>query len=196
MQQVLFHIPFLGIPIYGYGAMLFVAFIVCSMLTGWRAEKEGVPRSYVHDVIIWLFLGGIFGARVTYMIQYQVPLSQFFVIWRGGLVFYGSFFGGVISYGVWHSRPGRPRRAVGESCPADALGRRRHRHRTDLRLAKTVFVHPAGAEDEPALEAVRRLTIEGAGLRRRPGRTRRLLLRLHPRRAEETRRSTGSSWTS
>lgn len=103
MQQVLFHIPVLGIPIYGYGFMLFLAFIACSWLTAWRAEKEGVSRTYVHDVIIWLFLGGIFGARVTYMIQYQVPLTQFFVIWKGGLVFYGSFFGGVISYGIWRA---------------------------------------------------------------------------------------------
>jgi prolipoprotein diacylglyceryltransferase len=103
MQQVLFHIPYLGIPIYGYGFMLFLAFIACSWLTAWRAENEGIARTYVHDVIIWLFLGGILGARVTYMIQYQVPLSQFFVIWKGGLVFYGSFFGGVIAYGVWRA---------------------------------------------------------------------------------------------
>lgn len=103
MQQVLFRIPYLEIPIYGYGAMLFLAFIACSWLTAWRAEKEGIARSCVHDVIIWLFLGGILGARVTYMIQYQVPLDQFFVIWKGGLVFYGSFFGGVISYGVWRA---------------------------------------------------------------------------------------------
>ena len=162
MQQVLFHIPVLGIPIYGYGAMLFVAFIVCSWLTGWRAEKEGVPRTYVHDVIIWLFLGGIFGARVTYMIQYQVPLSQFFVIWKGGLVFYGSFFGGVISYGVW--------RAVQEG--RDVLVENRARLTRWVVgglviglicvAAKAAFAQPAGAEDEPMLQALRRVTFEGA----------------------------------
>jgi prolipoprotein diacylglyceryltransferase len=83
--------------------MLFLAFLCCSWLGAWRAEKEGVPRSYLLDVVVWLFLGGIFGARVTYMIQYHVPISQFFVIWKGGLVFYGSFFGGIISYGIWRA---------------------------------------------------------------------------------------------
>jgi prolipoprotein diacylglyceryltransferase len=103
MHQVLFEIPFLHIPIYGFGAMLFLAFIGCVTMASWRAEKEGVSKTYIHDVALWIFAAGIFGARVTYMIQYHLSLSQFFVIWRGGLVFYGSFVGGVIGYGLWRA---------------------------------------------------------------------------------------------
>src|SRR5258708_2300992 len=105
MQQFLFNIPSINMPIYGYGFMLFLAFIACSWLAAWRAETEGVARSHIHDVVIWLFLGGIFGARVTYMIfeKERVPLSQFFVIWKGGLIFYGSFFCGIISPRVWRA---------------------------------------------------------------------------------------------
>jgi phosphatidylglycerol:prolipoprotein diacylglycerol transferase len=103
MHQVLFEIPFLHIPIYGFGAMLFLAFIGCVMLASWRAEKEGLSKTYIHDVALWVFGIGILGARITYMIQYRLPLSQFFVIWRGGLVFYGSFVGGVAGYGLWRA---------------------------------------------------------------------------------------------
>ncbi len=44
MQQVIWHIPWKtawfpnGIPIYGFGLMLFIAFIVCTWLAGWRVK--------------------------------------------------------------------------------------------------------------------------------------------------------------
>lgn len=100
MQQVLFRIPFLDIPIYGFGVMLFVAFIVCSLVSGWRARKDGVDPSYVHDMAVWIFLSGIIGARITYMIVNRQSIWQFFEIWKGGLVFYGSFIGGIVGFAV------------------------------------------------------------------------------------------------
>jgi prolipoprotein diacylglyceryltransferase len=98
MRQVLFHLPFLDLPIFGYGAMLFVAFVLCYFLAGWRARKEGVAKELIYDVAFWLFVFGILGGRVTYMIQYGVPLTDFFKIWEGGLVFYGSAVGGLAGY--------------------------------------------------------------------------------------------------
>lgn len=100
MQQVLFHIPFLNIPIYGFGVMLFAAFVICDLISSWRARKEGVDPIHVHDLAVWIFISGIIGARVTYMIQYRQPIRQFFAIWQGGLVFYGSFIGGVIGFAL------------------------------------------------------------------------------------------------
>jgi prolipoprotein diacylglyceryltransferase len=98
MRQVLFHLPFRDLPIFGYGAMLFVAFVLCYFLAGWRARREGVPKELIYDVAFWLFVFGILGGRVTYMIQYGVPLKDFFKIWEGGLVFYGSAVGGLAGY--------------------------------------------------------------------------------------------------
>lgn len=100
MQQVLFHIPFLNIPIYGFGVMLFAAFVICDLISSWRARKEGVDPLHVHDLAVWIFISGIIGARITYMIQYRQPIRQFFAIWQGGLVFYGSFIGGVIGFSL------------------------------------------------------------------------------------------------
>jgi prolipoprotein diacylglyceryltransferase len=107
MRQVLFHLPIPltddpdGLPIYGYGTMLFVAFIVCTWLAGRLAEREGIAREHIQDLALWIFGFGIIGARVTFMIQYRDHFNsiwQFFTIWDGGLVFYGGAFGGAFGY--------------------------------------------------------------------------------------------------
>src|SRR5262245_23290651 len=98
MRQVLFELPVVGLPIYGYGMMLFLAFFFCNWLAAWLARKEAVPVQNIQDVGIWIFLCGIVGARVTYMIQYGVPLADFYKVWDGGLIFYGSAIGGVVGY--------------------------------------------------------------------------------------------------
>lgn len=109
MRQVLFNIPLphfswlpSGIPesfpVYGFGLMLFLTFITCTLWASWRAKKEGVNPQFLQDLAVWIFIGGIIGARIVYMIQYHVPISQFFEIWKGGLVFYGSAVGGVFGY--------------------------------------------------------------------------------------------------
>jgi phosphatidylglycerol:prolipoprotein diacylglycerol transferase len=104
MQQVITRIPWTvfgwfpdGIPIYGFGLMLFIAFIVCNWLTGRRAARmveqniglgryvagpkqgENYPggdkiesqveaaKALVQDLAIWLFVTGLVGARLTYM---------------------------------------------------------------------------------------------------------------------------------
>ena len=69
MQQVLFRIPFPGvpegIPIYGFGAMLFLAFIAGTWLAARRAQKEGLRKEYIQDLAMWLLVGGIVGARLS-----------------------------------------------------------------------------------------------------------------------------------
>lgn len=111
MRQVLFRIPlrpFDGLPdwwpdqlpIYGFGMMLFLAFLLCTWLAGRRARTEGIAPQFIQDLAVWIFVGGLVGARVVYMIQYHVPLQYFFMIWQGGLVFYGSAIGGVVGYAL------------------------------------------------------------------------------------------------
>jgi phosphatidylglycerol:prolipoprotein diacylglycerol transferase len=109
MRQVLFWIPLKPfdwlpswwpehIPLYGFGTMLFVVFLTTTRLAARRARREGIAPQYLQDLAIWIFAGGVVGARIVYMIQYHVPIEDFFKIWQGGLVFYGSAIGGVVGY--------------------------------------------------------------------------------------------------
>jgi phosphatidylglycerol:prolipoprotein diacylglycerol transferase len=86
------------LPIYGFGFMLVMAFLICPWLAYRRAEKEGIAKERIQDLAIWIFIGGILFARITFMIQYGRPITEFFNIWQGGLVFYGSAIGGLVGY--------------------------------------------------------------------------------------------------
>jgi prolipoprotein diacylglyceryltransferase len=113
MQQVLFHLPFTqgwfgmpdGIPLYGFGAMLFLCFVLTAMLWGpRRAERIGLPGTRLQDLAVVIFLTGIAGARIFYMTQYpkefegKNKLFAFFEIWNGGIVFYGGMIGATLGY--------------------------------------------------------------------------------------------------
>src|SRR5580700_9755695 len=106
MQQVLFWIPIKtwltpnGIPLYGFGTMLFLAFVASVWLATRRAVKEGVSQDRLFDLAIWVFVCGIIGARIVFMIQYDVPLADWYKFWQGGIVFYGSAIGGWVGYGL------------------------------------------------------------------------------------------------
>jgi phosphatidylglycerol:prolipoprotein diacylglycerol transferase len=101
MQQVLYTVPGLNLPIYGYGTMLFLAFVFCTWLAARLGKRDGIPREAFQDLSIWLFVFGILGARLTYFIQYRsnfASVAQIIAIWDGGLVFYGSLPGAVFGY--------------------------------------------------------------------------------------------------
>ncbi|MSR32714.1 MAG: PDZ domain-containing protein [Gemmataceae bacterium] len=101
MMQVLFRIPFFDIPVYGFGMMLFLAFVLCTWLAGKRAAERGIPPGKIQDLSIWVFLGGLIGARTLFLLQQQPRptlmefLTQFPRIWDGGIILYGSVAGGM-----------------------------------------------------------------------------------------------------
>lgn len=110
MQQVLFWIPIKtswtpdGIPLYAYGTMLFITFVACVWFAARRAVKLGLnlPRERLQDLAIVLFILGLAGARLTYMLQFGVPLSRFFRIWEGGIVLYGGIIGGIVAFTLFY----------------------------------------------------------------------------------------------
>src|SRR5581483_7512348 len=74
-----------------------------------RARKVGIAPEVIQDLALWLFGGGILGARVTYIILHDTPnnLWNFFVklprIWDGGIIIYGAVIGGTISYFIGYA---------------------------------------------------------------------------------------------
>jgi prolipoprotein diacylglyceryltransferase len=86
--------------------MLFLAYVLCSWLAGRLATREGIDRKVFSDLAIVLFVTGIIGARVTFVIQEWPNFAEdrwrIFYLWDGGLVLYGSIIGGAIGYFLAH----------------------------------------------------------------------------------------------
>lgn len=96
MRQVLFHIPGVGLPVYGYGLMLCLALFACGWYAARMVRKQGKDGELMWDLLVWLVLPGILTARLFYVIQYREQFNhwtEIFQIWEGGLVVYGSVIG-------------------------------------------------------------------------------------------------------
>lgn len=95
-----------GIPLFGYGMMLFVGFSTATWLAARRAESVGIDRDIIWDMIGWVLVPGIIGARIVYLMQYgdlvfagksgvQLVVAAI-ALWDGGIVFYGCVIGGSV----------------------------------------------------------------------------------------------------
>jgi phosphatidylglycerol:prolipoprotein diacylglycerol transferase len=126
MQQILFRVPYLGVPVFGFGLMLTLALFASMALAEWRARKEGLDPELVSYLAIWLLIGGLIGARAFFVIEYWRSLKSvwdIFKIWEGGIVFYGCILGGAVGVLLFrrlHPFPLRPMLDV--IAPALAVG--------------------------------------------------------------------------
>ncbi|HID24469.1 MAG TPA: prolipoprotein diacylglyceryl transferase [Planctomycetaceae bacterium] len=104
-----------SVPVFGYGFLLFLGFLSAGWLATIRARREGIEGSIVWDLAMWIFLAGILGARVFYVVQKQKQvfadaktLADYAVaavnVREGGLVFYGSVIGGLAGFLIFCRR--------------------------------------------------------------------------------------------
>jgi phosphatidylglycerol:prolipoprotein diacylglycerol transferase len=118
MRQVLFEIPLpfgdMRLPLFGFGTMMVVAFFAGTWAAGRRARAEGVNPDHLWDIALWIFIGGLIGARVLSLMTEPVQggfweqVKAFPQIWNGGMVFYGAVIGGFLAYGIAYVRVVRP----------------------------------------------------------------------------------------
>jgi phosphatidylglycerol---prolipoprotein diacylglyceryl transferase len=82
-----------------YGVMVATAFLAGLWTASRRGLREGVPAERILDLGPWLIFGTIVGARALYVSSYWHeqfaggPLIEIFMVWKGGLVFYGGLIG-------------------------------------------------------------------------------------------------------
>jgi phosphatidylglycerol:prolipoprotein diacylglycerol transferase len=127
MRQVLWTVPGLGIKVFGYGLMLFIAYLGSMNLAAWRAKREKLDPEVIYDLAIWTFVGGLLGARTFYVVQYWgIRIKSFwdiFKVWEGGIVLYGSIMGGTAAFFLyWWLRKFPLRPTLDAIAPALALG--------------------------------------------------------------------------
>ncbi len=99
-----------GLPIRGYGVMVLIGSITALWVVIHRARQVGLSSEVILSLAFGLFIGGILGARLFYVIEYwdtrfqsddwSTTLLEIVKFTEGGLVFYGSMIGGAIAYVV------------------------------------------------------------------------------------------------
>lgn len=114
--------------LYSYGLMLALAVLLSGGLLAREAGKRmGIARDVVYDLVFWVVLAGIAGARFFYVfmnLKYFIssPL-EIPMLWNGGLAWQGSFLGGLIAFLVFLRRKNIPVwRFLDLAAPYVALG--------------------------------------------------------------------------
>lgn len=84
-----------------FGVMMFLAFVVGAWVLARQFEKRGMDPELAWDMLLWVALGGILGAKLYYVALHPAdlfadPLRA--LTNRGGLVWYGGFIGGVLAF--------------------------------------------------------------------------------------------------
>ena len=112
MHPIAFHLG--PLTIHWYGVMIALAFLAGLWTATRRARRENISSERIGDVVLWIMVGGILGARTVYVATYWKdefagqPLSEIFMIQHGGLVYYGGFIGATIAgiiYIRWKKLP-------------------------------------------------------------------------------------------
>lgn len=88
------------ITLYYYSLCLLVGFFAGIMLAKYQARKFQFEPKIVDDLIPWVFVGGLVGARGYHVIDrwgyYHDHLWEIVAVWQGGIGFYGGLLGGLL----------------------------------------------------------------------------------------------------
>lgn len=102
VRRILFRIPGLDLPLYAYGFMLMVGFVLGILLSSKRAKKAGLEPSLISDLALWLIIFGIAGARFFYVVEYHEQFSfGLFNLFDGRYSLLGFVLGFVVVVFLW-----------------------------------------------------------------------------------------------
>lgn len=117
MAAAIFFLPRVfpdGFPIRGYGLMLIAAAVSGLSMAYVRARQAGIDTDLIYSLALWMFLFGIAGGRIFYVIEYWedvyalLPLRQALFealkYANGGLVVYGALVGATLAFVLFMRR--------------------------------------------------------------------------------------------
>lgn len=95
---ILFEIGSFSIRYYGF--LIASAVIIGAALAQVLAAKRAVNPALFSDLVLWLVLGAIPGARLYYVAfeweRYADDPAEIFAVWHGGIAIHGAILGGVL----------------------------------------------------------------------------------------------------
>jgi len=124
MRPILFQIG--PIPIYSYGLMMAIAFLVADFLVSREFKRLRFNINYANEMVVLAVVSGIIGAKILYLLEnfsdfIKSPLEMIFS--AGGLTWYGGFILAFIVLFVYVIRKKLPVLKVLDAiAPAVALG--------------------------------------------------------------------------
>lgn len=78
-----------------YGLLAVLALLIAAAILKRHFQQSQILDTLAGDLIFILFVSGLFGARLTYVMlnwaSFRTDILSVFKIWEGGLVFYGGF---------------------------------------------------------------------------------------------------------
>lgn len=135
MRSVLFYLPtdklgFAPLPVFAFGAMVMLAFVVGVLIARRRAMARGLDGERTVDLCLYATVAGIVGARVTYLLFDYTPdsssdhyLLDMIAIWKGGLTYQGGLIAGIaVVWWYMHTRYWPVGRYLDALAPAVLVG--------------------------------------------------------------------------
>jgi phosphatidylglycerol:prolipoprotein diacylglycerol transferase len=107
-----------------YGVMYILGFLASYFLIQRqrRAQQIGLKGELVQDLMIYLIIGLVLGARLGFLIFYQYEQWAYYVsnpleiiaVWHGGMSFHGGLLGAIAAGWLFCRKKGLPPRAVAD----------------------------------------------------------------------------------
>lgn len=96
----------LGLAVRGYGLMLMLAILSAIGLVQVNSRRAGLDPDRMTGLCFWMVIAGLAGARIFYVVQKwgtfgEATLVDLIDMTQGGLVVYGSLFGGLLAVLVY-----------------------------------------------------------------------------------------------
>jgi prolipoprotein diacylglyceryltransferase len=110
MYQKLFEIPFLHRPLYSFGLMMVIGFLMAVAIIR-RLSRDITPNpQLITNAALYSLIVGVAGARLFYVVhyldRYRDNLLSIFAIWEGGLELYGGVIPAIIiiAFYLWYHK--------------------------------------------------------------------------------------------
>ncbi len=100
MLQELFRIPFFNIPVYGYGLMLVIGFLLAVQLAKYLSVRSAIDPEVMATAMLIMLVAGVAGARISHILEnlsdftkgtFKENFLNMINIRSGGLTYYGGF---------------------------------------------------------------------------------------------------------